>query len=48
LIFLANSLFREGFYSIFGCEKKRRNTNNAAVARENIELQNIQNNRQTN
>jgi len=44
LIFLANSLFREGFYSIFVCENKRTNTNNAVIPRENIELQNIQTN----
>ena len=50
LIFLANSLFRTGFYSIFIWSKiRRRNTNTAVVvARENIELQNTQNNRQTN
>jgi len=47
LIFLANSLFREGFFSIFICSKTGRNTANAAV-RENIELQNRQNNRETN
>jgi hypothetical protein len=47
LIFLANSLFREGFYSIFICSRNRRNTN-IAVAVENIELQNIHNNRKTN
>ncbi len=47
LMFLANSLFREGFFSIFICSKTGRNTTNAAV-RENIELQNRQNNRETN
>jgi hypothetical protein len=47
LIFLANSLFREGFYSIFICSKIGRNTTNIAV-RENIELRNIQNNRENN
>ena len=46
LMFLANSLFREGFFSIFICSKTGRNTTNAAV-RENIELQNRQNNRET-
>ena len=47
LMFLANSLFREGFYSIFICSKTGRSTANDAL-RENIELQNIQNNRETN
>ena len=37
LLFLANSLFREGFYSVFTCSKIRRNTNVAAVVvRETI------------
>jgi len=45
LIFLANSLFRNEFYSIFVCPKYRRKTNIAEVlVREIIELQNIQNN----
>jgi len=48
LIFLANSLFREGFFSIFICSKTGRNRTNAALRRENIELQNRQNNRETN
>jgi len=47
LLILVNSLFREGFYSIFICSRNRRNTN-IAVAVENIELQNIHNNRKTN
>ena len=47
LMFLANSLFRKEFFSIFICSKTGRNTTNAAV-RENIELQNRQNNRETN
>ena len=47
LMFLANSLFREGFFLIFICSKTGRNRTNAAV-RENIELQNRQNNRETN
>jgi len=49
LLFLANSLFRGGFYSIFICPKNTRNTNAAVVlVRENIELQNIRNTTQTN
>jgi hypothetical protein len=45
LIFLANSLFRGGFYSIFICSKNRINTNIAvAVVRETIELQNTRQN----
>jgi len=45
LIFLANSLFRGGFYSIFICPKNKRKTN--AALRETFELQNKQNTRQT-
>jgi hypothetical protein len=45
LLFLANSLFRGGFYSIFICPKNTRNTN--AALRETFELQNKQNTRQT-
>jgi hypothetical protein len=45
LFFLANSLFREGFYSIFICSKNRRNTNIGLVGvRETIELQNTRQN----
>ena len=45
LLFLANSLFREGFYSVFVCSKNRRNTNIAVVVvRETIELQNTRQN----
>jgi hypothetical protein len=45
LLFLANSLFRGGFYSIFICSKNRRNTNIAVVVvRETIELQNTRQN----
>ena len=55
LMFSVNSLFREGFYSIFVCSSNEGNTNNNIAAptttnnNNNIELQNVgHNTRQVN